>query len=148
VLDLKRDTKVTAKFLGDARYAPKTVTSTVGAQVKVSTSVSGHYKTSYTWGHTYYYVKKTKNPLFTNTMTAYPGRKQRLQFQIYYNGTWYDNGSKYFTLSSAGVSKVELTGEHETGWRTRVRSSYVNSSSGDTVNSTTHGAWKYFTFTN
>jgi hypothetical protein len=147
VLDLKRDTKVTAKFLGDARYAPKTVTSTVGAQVKVSTSVSGHYKTSYTWGHTYYYFKKTKNPLFTNTMSAYPGRKQRLQFQVYYNGTWYDNGSKYFTLSSAGVSKVELTGEHETGWRTRVRSSYVNSSSGDTVNSTTHGAWKYFTFT-
>jgi hypothetical protein len=147
VLDLKRDTKVTAKFLGDARYAPKTVTSTVGAQVKVSTSVSGHYKTSYTWGHTYYYFKKTKNPLFTNTMTAYPGRKQRLQFQIYYNGTWYDNGSKYFTLSSAGVSKVELTGAHDTGWRTRVRSSYVNSSSGDTVNSTTYGAWKYFTFT-
>ncbi|MGW2787158.1 Ig-like domain repeat protein [Streptomyces populi] len=147
VLDLKRDTMITAKFPGDARYAPKTVTSTVGAEVKVSTSVSGHYKTSYTGGHTYYYFKKTKNPLFTNTMTAYPGRKQRLQFQIYYNGTWYDNGSKYFKLSSTGVSKVELTGEHETGWRTRVRSSYVNSSSGDTVNSTTHGAWKYFTFT-
>ncbi|MCX4989216.1 MULTISPECIES: Ig-like domain repeat protein [unclassified Streptomyces] len=147
VLDLKRDTKVTAKFLGDARYVPKTLTSTVGAEVKVSTSVSGHYKTSYTSGHTYYYFKKTKNPLFTNTMTAYPGRKQRLQFEIYYNGTWYGNGSKYFTLSSAGVSKVELTGEHETGWRMRVRSSYVNDSSGDTVNSTTYGAWKYFTFT-
>ncbi|MET9890978.1 Ig-like domain repeat protein [Streptomyces sp. NPDC006465] len=147
VLDLKRDTKVTAKFAGDARYTPKTVTSTVGAQVKVSTSVSGHYKTSSTWGHTYYYFKKTKNPLFTNTMTAYPDRKQRLQFEIYYNGTWYNNGSKYFTLSSAGVSKVELTGEHETGWRMRVRSSYVNDSSGDTVNSTTYGAWKYFTFT-
>ncbi|MFF3617537.1 Ig-like domain repeat protein [Streptomyces sp. NPDC002580] len=147
VLDLKRDAKVTAKFLGDARSTPKTVTSTVGAQVKVSTSVSGHYKTSYVWGHTYYYVKKTKNPLFTNTMTAYPGRKQRLQFEIYYNGTWYGNGSKYFTLSSAGVSKVELTGEHDTGWRMRVRSSYINSSSGDTVNSTTYGAWKYFTFT-
>jgi hypothetical protein len=28
-----------------------------------------------------------------------------------------------------------------------VRSSYINSSSGDTVNSTTHGAWKYFVFT-
>ncbi|MFE9883152.1 Ig-like domain repeat protein [Streptomyces sp. NPDC005784] len=147
VLDLKRDTKVTAKFLGDARSAPKTVTSTVGAKVNVWTSVSGHYKTSYTWGQTYYYFRKTKNPLFTNTMTAYPGRKQRLQFQIYYNGTWYDNGSQYFKLSSAGVSKVELTGEHKTGLRMRARSSYINSSSGDTVNSTTYGAWKYFTFT-
>ncbi|MET7441456.1 Ig-like domain repeat protein [Streptomyces sp. NPDC005496] len=147
VLDLKRDTKVTAKFAGDARSAPKTVTSTVGAKVKVSTSVSGHYKTAYTSGHTYYYFKKTKNPLFTNTMTAYPGRKQRQQFEVYYNGSWYGSGSKYFTLDSAGVSKVELTGEHQTGQRMRVRSSYINDSSGDTVNSTTYGAWKYFTFT-
>jgi hypothetical protein len=28
-----------------------------------------------------------------------------------------------------------------------MRSSYINDSSGDTVNSTTHGAWKYLTFT-
>lgn len=146
-LDLKRDTKVTAKFLGDARYAPKSVASTVGAKVKVSTAVSRHYKTKYTWGHTYYYFKKTKNPLFTTTMTAYPGRQQRLEFEFYYDGKWYDLGSQYFPLSSAGVSKVELTGEHETGYRMRVRSSYFNSTSGDTVNSTTHGAWKYFIFT-
>ncbi|NNN36866.1 Ig-like domain repeat protein [Streptomyces sp. S3(2020)] len=146
-LDLKRDTKVTAKFLGDARYAPKTASSTVGAKVKVSTAVSKHYKTKYTWGHTYYYFKKSKNPVFTTTMTAYPGREQRLAFEFYYDGTWYDLGSQYFALGSAGISKVELTGEHETGYRMRVRSSYINSSSGDTVNSTTHGAWKYFIFT-
>ncbi|MFJ2233360.1 Ig-like domain repeat protein [Streptomyces sp. NPDC087859] len=146
-LDLKRDTKVTAKFAGDARYAPKSVSSTVGAKVKVSTAVSKHYKTKYTWGHTYYYFKKSTNPLFTTTMTAYPDRRQRMEFEFYYDGTWYDLGSEYFTLGSAGISKVELTGEHETGYRMRVRSSYINSSSGDTVNSTTHGAWKYFIFT-
>jgi hypothetical protein len=28
-----------------------------------------------------------------------------------------------------------------------VRSSYINGSSGDTVNTTTHGAWKYIYFT-
>ncbi|MDQ0600332.1 hypothetical protein QF037_004677 [Streptomyces canus] len=146
-LDLKRDTKVTAKFAGDARYAPKSVSSTVGAKVKVSTAVSKHYKTKYTWGHTYYYFKKSTNPLFTTTMTAYPDRKQRMEFEFYYDGTWYDLGSEYFALGSAGISKVQLTGEHETGYRMRVRSSYINSSSGDTVNSTTHGAWKYFIFT-
>ncbi|MFD3835856.1 Ig-like domain repeat protein [Streptomyces sp. NPDC058642] len=146
-LDLKRDTKVTAKFAGDARYAPKSVSSTVGAKVKVSTAVSKHYKTKYTWGHTYHYFKKSVNPVFTTTMTAYPDRKQRMAFEFYYNGTWYDLGSEYFALGSAGISKVELTGEHETGYRMRVRSSYINSSSGDTVNSTTHGAWKYFIFT-
>lgn len=36
---------------------------------------------------------------------------------------------------------------HDTGHRMRMRSSYVNASVGDTVNSTTHGAWKCFVFT-
>ncbi|KAB1149432.1 Ig-like domain repeat protein [Streptomyces luteolifulvus] len=147
-LDLRRDTKVTAKFAGDARYRPRSVSSTVGTRVKVSTAVGRHYTTRNTWGHTYYYFHKSRNPLFTTTMTAYPHREQRLQFQVYYQGTWYDGGSKYFPLSSAGVSKVELTGTHDTGWRFRVRSSYIDSTSGDNVNSTTHGAWKYFYFTN
>lgn len=42
---------------------------------------------------------------------------------------------------------MTLTGTHETGYRMRVRASYVNDASGDNVNSTTHGAWKYFYFT-
>ncbi|MFC3573580.1 YncE family protein [Streptomyces yaanensis] len=146
-LRLTRDTKVVAKFAGDSRYKPKTATSTVGAKVKVSTSISGQYKTKYTWGHTYYYFHKSKDPLFTTTMTAYPNRSQQLQLEVYYQGTWYDAGSEYFKLSSTGVSKVRLGGTHETGYRMRVRSSYYNSTSGDVVNSTTHGAWKYFIFT-
>ncbi|MER5684545.1 hypothetical protein [Streptomyces sp. NPDC002205] len=40
-----------------------------------------------------------------------------------------------------------LGGTHDTGYRMCMRSSYVNNSSGDNVNSTTHGAWKYFLFT-
>ncbi|MER5912386.1 Ig-like domain repeat protein [Streptomyces sp. NPDC001982] len=146
-LDLKRDAKITAKFAGDARWQPRSVSSTVGARVKVSTAVSGHYKTKYTYGQTYYYFHKSKDPLFTTTMSYYKGRKQRLQFEVYYNGTWYDSGSEYFALGTSGISKVQLGGTHDTGWRFRVRSSYINGSSGDTVNSTTHGAWKYFTFT-
>ncbi|MEV0491940.1 YncE family protein [Streptomyces atratus] len=147
-LDLKRDTKVTAKFAGDARYTPKTTSSTVGARVKVSTSVSGHYKTTYTWGHTYYYFRQSKDPVFTTTMTAYPGRKQRLQMQVYYGGVWQTMGStEYFALSSSGKSQVTVTGTPPKNIRFRVRDSYINGSSGDTVNSTTHGAWKYFVFT-
>ncbi|MGW1798462.1 YncE family protein [Streptomyces sp. NPDC001984] len=146
-LDLKRDAKITAKFAGDARWQPRSVSSTVGARVKVSTAVSGHYKTKYTYGQTYYYFHKSKDPLFTTTMSYYKGRKQRLQLEVYYNGTWYDGGSEYFALGTSGISKVQLGGTHDTGWRFRVRSSYINGSSGDTVNSTTHGAWKYFTFT-
>ncbi|MFF4547412.1 YncE family protein [Streptomyces sp. NPDC001406] len=146
-LPLKRDTTVSASFSGDARTAPKTATSWVGAKVKVSLSLSRYYKTATVNGHTKYYFRKTTNPLLTTTMTAYPGRSQRLQFQIYYDGAWRSAGSQYFKLDSTGKSVVELGGTHQTGYSMRVRSSYINNSSNDTVNSTTHGSWKYFTFT-
>ncbi|MGW7385251.1 YncE family protein [Streptomyces sp. NPDC054794] len=146
-IDLRRNTKVTAKFGGDARYQPRSASSTVGTRVKVSTSVGRQYKTRSTWGHTYYFFHKAKNPLFTTTMTYYPNRAQRLEFQVYYQGTWYDGGSQYFPLGSDGVSRVELGGTHDTGWRFRVRATYLKGNSGDSVNSTTHGGWKYFTFT-
>ncbi|MFJ9563362.1 Ig-like domain repeat protein [Streptomyces fuscichromogenes] len=149
VLDLKRDTKVTAKFAGDARWQSRSVSSTVGAKVSVSMSVSRQYKTKKSWGQTYYYFHKTKNPLFTTKMPYYGGRAQRFDFQVYYQGTWYSDTSQYFALATSGVSQVEFTGNHkeDVGWRFRVRSDYINGSSGDTVNSTTYGAWKYFTFT-
>ncbi|MBJ6639540.1 hypothetical protein H4K36_19765 [Streptomyces sp. DHE7-1] len=63
------------------------------------------------------------------------------------NHRWQRVGAQYFALDTDGVSRVHLTGTHSTGWRTRVRSSYYNFSSGDNVNSTTHGAWKYYIFT-
>ncbi|MGW2746644.1 YncE family protein [Streptomyces sp. NPDC001450] len=146
-LPLKRDTTVSASFSGDARTAPKTATSWVGAKVKVSLSLSRYYKTATVSGHTKYYFRKTTNPLLTTTMTAYPGRSQRLEFQIYSAGAWRSAGYEYFKLDSTGKSVVELGGTHQTGYSMRVRSSYINNSSGDTVNSTTHGSWKYFTFT-
>ncbi|WP_046727704.1 hypothetical protein [Streptomyces humi] len=149
VLDLKRDTKVTAKFSGDARWQPRSVSSTVGAKVSVSMSVSRQYKSKKAWGQTYYYFHKTKNPLFTTKMPYYDGRAQRFDFQVYYQGRWYSDTSQYFALATSGISKVEFGGNHkeDVGWRFRVRSDYINGSSGDTVNSTTYGAWKYFTFT-
>jgi hypothetical protein len=146
-LTLKRDTTVSASFSGDARTAPKTATSWVGAKVKVSLSVSRSYKTATVNGYTKYYFRKTTNPLFTTTMTAYSGRSQKLGFQVYSGGAWRSAGYQYFKLDSTGKSVVELGGTHQTGYSMRVRSSYVNNSSGDTVNSTTNSSWKYFTFT-
>ncbi|MFH8393180.1 YncE family protein [Streptomyces sp. NPDC018036] len=145
-LSLTRKTALTAKFAGDARYAPKTTTSTVGARVKVSTALGGSYKTHFTWSHTYYYFHQSKDPVVTTTMTAYPNRKQLLQIQGYAGGVWQTTGKQYFKLDSAGRSVVTLTGTPPTGVRFRVRDSYV-SGSGDSVNTTTYGAWKYFTFT-
>ncbi|MET9406593.1 Ig-like domain repeat protein [Streptomyces sp. NPDC002935] len=144
-LPLTRKTELTAKFAGDGRYAPKTTTSIVGARVTVSTALGGSYKTRYTWDHTYYYFHQSKDPVVTTTMTPYPGRKQMLQIQAYSNG-WETTGKQYFKLDSAGKSVVTLTGTPPIGHRFRVRDCYI-SGSGDSVNTTTYGAWKYFTFT-
>ncbi|MGW4349631.1 YncE family protein [Streptomyces sp. NPDC004690] len=146
-VDMTRDTTVTAVFAGDGKYAPKTVTATAYAHVKVSTSISKQYKTAKIGSTSYAYFHKKTNPLFTTTMSYYPGREQKLSLQLYYQGKWYDAGSQFFKLGSNGKSAVTLTGTHDTGYRMRVRSSYVNGASGDTVNSTTNGAWKYFYFT-
>ncbi|MER5277513.1 Ig-like domain repeat protein [Streptomyces sp. NPDC002809] len=145
-VDMTRDTTVTAVFKGDARYAPKTVTSTAYAKVAVSTTVSKQYKNVKIGSASYAYFHKKTNPVFTTKMTYYKGRKLRLSLELYYGGKWYAAGSQYFQLGPAGTA-VTLTGTHETGYRMRVRSSYVNNTSGDNVNSTTHGAWKYFYFT-
>ncbi|MEW2163466.1 Ig-like domain repeat protein [Streptomyces sp. NPDC007084] len=147
-VDMKRDTVVTAVFTGDSHYAAKTVKSTAYAQVKVSTSVSKHYRTGRIGSHTYYYFHKKTDPVLTTTMSYYKGRKFRFDLEVYYQGSWYDAGSEYFALGTSGKTAVRLKASGEAGVRARTRASYVNNSSGDNVNSTTHGAWKYFTFTN
>ncbi|MGW1731807.1 hypothetical protein [Streptomyces sp. NPDC001999] len=113
----------------------------------MSTSVAEQYRTAKIGSTSYAYFHKKTNPVFTTTMTYYKGRAQQVSLEIYYRGKWYDGGSDYFALGAGGKSVVTLGGTHDTGYRMRMRSSYVNASSGDTVNSTTHGAWKYFIFT-
>ncbi|MFD3453737.1 Ig-like domain repeat protein [Streptomyces sp. NPDC058691] len=146
-VDMTRDTTVTAVFAGDARSASKTVKATAYAKVKVATTIAKQYKTAKIGSTSYAYFHKKTDPVFTTTMTYYKNRSQRLNLEVYYQGKWYDGGSEYFSLGANGKSVVTLTGTHETGLRMRLRSSYVNGSSGDTVNSTTYGAWKYFYFT-
>ncbi|GAB2894837.1 hypothetical protein GCM10027074_73270 [Streptomyces deserti] len=147
-VDMTRDTTVSAVFKGDARYAPKTVKSTAYAKVRVSTAVSRHYKTAKIGSTSYYWFRKSTDPLLTTTMTYYPGRQQRFDLQVYFNGTWHSAGSEYFPLGTNGKSAVTLEAPGESGIRARMRSVYVNGSSGDTVNSTTYGAWKYLYFSN
>ncbi|MET7735003.1 Ig-like domain repeat protein [Streptomyces sp. NPDC005402] len=148
VVDMTRDTKVTAVFSGDARNQPKTVASTAYARVKISTAVSKHYKTAKIGSTSYYWFHKNTDPLLTTTMTYYSGRQQRFDLQVYYQGTWYSADSQYFPLGTNGKSAVTLEAPGESGIRARMRSVYVNGSSGDTVNSTTYGAWKYLYFSN
>ncbi|MFF1699600.1 WD40 repeat domain-containing protein [Streptomyces sp. NPDC058257] len=147
-VDMKRDTTVTAVFAGDARYGSKKAKSTAYAKVKVSTAVSKHYKTGKIGSTKYYWFHKNADPVLKTSMTYYKGRKQRFQLQVYANGAWRSGGSpEYFKLGPDGTCTVRLEGPGQSGVKGRVRSSYINASSGDNVNSTTHGAWKYLNFT-
>lgn len=145
-VDMKRNTVVTAVFTGDARYAPKTAKSTAYAKVKISTSVSKHYKTGRIGTHTYYYFHKSTDPVHATTMTRHQAREQILQIQVYANGTWHTTVTDEFPLSSKGVSTIHLEAPGKSGVHARIRSSYIKNSE-DNVNYTTHGAWKYLYFT-
>ncbi|MGW2847790.1 YncE family protein [Streptomyces sp. NPDC001274] len=147
VIAMTRDTTVTAVFKGDGRYAGKTTKSTSYAKVKVSTSISKQYKTAKIGKTSYKYFHKKTDPVFTTSMTYYKNRAHKLSLQLNYQGKWYDAGSDYFKLGTNGKTIITLKGTHETGYRMRMRVSYINGSSGDSVNSTTHSSWQYFYFT-
>ncbi|MFG2306629.1 Ig-like domain repeat protein [Actinacidiphila glaucinigra] len=142
-----RNTTFWASFGGDFSSAPKSVSRSTGTQVKVSTSVSRHYRTGKIGSTSYYWFHKNTDPVFTTTMSYYKNRKQRFELQVYYQGKWYGSGSQYFKLATNGKSAVRLEAPGESGIRARMRSSYVKGSSGDSVNTTTHGSWKYMYFT-
>ncbi|MFJ8108813.1 hypothetical protein [Streptomyces sp. NPDC096132] len=150
VVDMKRDTTVTAVFAGDARTAPKSVKVTAYAKVSVSTSLTKYYKTGKisTTSPTYYWYRKSTGPLFTTTMSYYPGRSHRLDIDVYYQGAWHRGYEEFFELGADGKSVIDLGASDEAGLRVRVRSAYINDSSGDNVNSTTYSSWKYLYFTN
>jgi hypothetical protein len=148
VVDMARDTTVYAVFKGDSRYKPRTVKVTAYAKVRVSTAVSRHYRTGKIGSTTYYWFHKSTNPLLTTAMTYYPGRMQRFDLQAYYDGSWHTLAQEYFTLGTDGKSAVDLGAPGEAGVKARMRSVYVNGSSGDSVNSTTYGSWKYLYFSN
>ncbi|MGW0607753.1 Ig-like domain repeat protein [Streptomyces sp. NPDC002640] len=148
VVDMKRDTTVTAVFKGDTKYAPKTVKSVGYAKVSISNSVSGHYKTGYVGSHNYYWFRKTKDALVSTTMSYYPRREVWYEYQVYSDGAWRRTATGYFELSSTGKVTVNTGTPGKAGTKARVRTSYINDPSGDDVNTTTHGSWKYLYFTN
>lgn len=147
-VDMTRDTTVTAVFKGDARFAPKTAKVTSYARVRISTAVSRYYKTGKIGSTSYYWFHKNTDPVLTTSMPYFPGRYQRFDLEVYYEGKWYTGASEYFAIGRDGKSAVQLVAPGESGIRARVRSVYVDGASGDNVNATTYGAWKYLYFSN
>ncbi|GLW30033.1 hypothetical protein [Actinoplanes regularis] len=145
---LTRNTTVTAKFTGDARYAPNSWSWIVQTQVQASTTLSKHYKTMKIGSLSYYVFRTSKDPQITNTMTAYPGRIEHTVVEVYSGGRWKPWRNGWYKLGSTGKTSRALAGTFKPGSRFRVRTEYVKGSHGnDSVNASTNGSWKYFTFT-
>ncbi|MET3428107.1 hypothetical protein BJ973_007319 [Actinoplanes tereljensis] len=136
-LRLTRNTVVSAVFTGDTWFKPASVAVTVYTRASVSTAVTKYYKKS---GSTYIFHKKS-NPVLTTTMTSSAKRKQYLTVEYYSGGKWRVAKAGYFGMS------VTFNGTHKVGVKYRVRAAYISGKSGDTINATTYGAYRYFTFT-
>ncbi|MFF8599470.1 YncE family protein [Streptomyces sp. NPDC015232] len=148
-MTMTRDTSVGAWFAGDARTASAIVWSTVNTRAGVANTMSGHYKWTKIGTTGYRTFHETADPLITAWHNAYPGRRTRLDLQVWYDGAWRNAGSEYFELGSNGVAYVSLDGDGGAGLRLRVRAAYIDgySYAGDNVNTTVYGAWQYFNFT-
>ncbi|MEV5974608.1 Ig-like domain repeat protein [Streptomyces sp. NPDC051921] len=144
---MNRDTTVTAVFAGDSRSDVAGAKAGVYTKAGVSTSLSRHYKWTSIGGTWYQTYHQTADPLITTWHNAYPGRATRLDFQVWYAGAWRSGASDFFTLDRYGKSYVSIDGDGAAGYRFRIRSAYIDGASGDNVNATAYGPWKYFNFT-
>ncbi|MFD3941348.1 Ig-like domain repeat protein [Streptomyces sp. NPDC058579] len=146
-LKMTRDTWVSAVFAGDTRSAPAQAASATYTRAGLAIKLTRHYKSTKIGGIWYQTYHQTTDPLISAWHNSYPGRKTRLDLQVWYNGAWRQGPSDLFKLNSNGMAYVPLNGDGAAGYRFRVRSSYIDGVSGDSVNSTAYGQWKYFNFT-
>ncbi|MET9349589.1 Ig-like domain repeat protein [Streptomyces termitum] len=146
-MTLTKDTAVYARFAGDARYARAEVRSTAYTRAGVTTQLSRHYKWTKigaTWYRTYH---QTTDPLVSAWHNSYPGRSTRLDLQVWYDGAWREAGSEYFLLNPNGMAYVTIGVDGAAGLRFRIRSAYIDTLSGDYVNTNAYGGWSYFNVT-
>ncbi|MEX0169773.1 YncE family protein [Streptomyces sp. LMG1-1-1.1] len=144
---MTRDTWVTAIFAGDTRSGWAKAGSTVYTKAGLTTTLSRHYKWSKIgtiWYQTYH---QSTDPLITAWNNPYPGRKTKMEIQIWYAGAWRSTAADYVSLNSGGMAYVNLDADGAAGVRARVRTAYVDTESGDNVNTTVYGGWKYFNVT-
>lgn len=141
-IKLTRNTTVSAVFTGDARYAPRTVTVSVGTRANLTLRLSQYYKTKKIGGTSYRHYRPGKTAYFLNSVAGASSRQVRIQLQRYSGGKWKNYDDNWF----AADDKLYLQGEGLTNVRLRIRSGYVNGSSGDTLNTSVWTPYQYFIF--
>ncbi|MCY1137703.1 hypothetical protein OWR29_06800 [Actinoplanes sp. Pm04-4] len=143
---LTRTTTISAIFRGDNFTPARTARSTVATKVSVSVALDRHYGTGNIGSVSYHFLRSTVDPRFITSMSPYPGRSAYLEIQFHDGKQWRPWMNAYSKLYG-NQAYNELAGTHTIGLKYRVRASYLYGKSGDTVNTTTYGGYKYFTFT-
>jgi hypothetical protein len=141
-----RNVTFTAVFTGDARYLPTTVTLEISVGVKITTALSGYYKSTSIGGTEYRVYHHTAT--LKDAVTVAPdhsGECVRLQVQEYSHGAWRaDTTAGCEALSK--TSHATLTRKLGATGRFRVRADFVRAAK-DTTNASTDGSWLYYEVT-
>ncbi|MDG4795776.1 hypothetical protein [Micromonospora sp. WMMD1082] len=136
-------TVFTAKFTGDHRHAPATVTSVVKPPANVTVAL---ISPSYTKSGKYRVFKRKSNPVTKSWVS--PETKGVCMYytvQKYTSGKWRTvSTSKCHKLNSASQGKYTYKGKRTVGVNYRVRAKFA----GNTANKATNSYWEYFRFRN
>ncbi len=144
---LTRNTTLSAVFRGDAFTTARTAKSTVYTKASVATAITRHYKLAKIGTVPYHHLRTTVHPYFTTAIPPYPNRHAYLMIEVFTGTEWKLWQAAFVPLNSTGKGYAELKGTHVAGVKYRVRAAYLWTKSGDAVNYTNYGAYKYFTFT-
>jgi hypothetical protein len=137
-------TRFSAVFAGDARYAPKTVSSVGYVRAEVSESLSGYFRSERISGATYRLFHRDKIMLVHVTVAPNKrGECVEFALQIYYKGAWQGEVTSCFTLSKSSklTVGVDLT-KAALGYHYRIRADYIPGT--DTSNLANDSPWQYF----
>lgn len=143
-LRLTRNTSVTAKFPGDARYATRIVKSVALVKVNISLTQSNAYRTAKIDGIDYLHYRAKRPAMFFTSLTPSANRKVVVEIQTYTGGAW-----RYWdtTLVPAGNATNTFDGSDDIGRKLRIRARYEPSRSGDSLNYPAATPYMYFIFT-
>ena len=143
---LKKNTRFTAVFAGDAKDAPATVSFSVAAAAKVTSSITGFFKTTKISGSTYrlYHANGT----LTLHATVAPNSKGQClvpETQQFDKGVGWDADTKYGCdkLSSSSKDTAPFSLGQAVGDKYRIRARFTHGKNNTAVHSST-GGWLYF----
>jgi hypothetical protein len=143
---LRRNTKFTAVFAGDARDAARKVSVSVAAAARVTSSITGFYQTTKISGSTYrlYHANGTLT-LHATVAPNSAGQCLEPETQQWDKGVGWDADTKYGCdkLSSKSQDTAPFSLGQAAGDKYRIRARFTHGKNNTAVHSA-NGGWLYF----